>query len=294
SPGRGSIPSYPSPERAVNALSRVIRYAACRERPKGSVVRPGGLYPDRAHGIVRDALDAAGTSEADDVVRAGTDDANGDGADEDVDDTVALTEDAVVRLLACYGIEVVPFRLVSDEDEAVDAAAELGYPVALKVVDERLRGTSDLLGVRLDPASEHAVRTGCAALREVSGFEQIYVQQMATKGVSCVLGLQDDPSFGTLVSFGLAGVVSTLLGDRAYRALPLTDVDATTLLHEPRSSPLLTGYQGTDPVDLSALRDMVLRLAALAEDNPEVRSLALEPVLVSTAGVRVASARAVV
>src|SRR5699024_8199400 len=88
SAGRGSIPSYPSPERAVNALSRVIRYAAWRERPKGSVVRPGGLYPDRAHEIVRDALDAAGTSEADDVVRGGTDDANGDGADEDVDDTV--------------------------------------------------------------------------------------------------------------------------------------------------------------------------------------------------------------
>src|SRR5699024_10629558 len=131
SPGRGSIPSYPSPERAVNALSRVIRYAAWRERPKGTVVRPEGLFPERAHGIVRDALDAAGASDTADAVGGGEDGGNGDMADDDADDTVVLTEEAVERLLACYGIEVVPFRLVTTEDEAVDAAAEVGYPVAL-------------------------------------------------------------------------------------------------------------------------------------------------------------------
>src|SRR5699024_10963194 len=186
------------------------------------------------------------------------------------------------------------FRVITGAEEAVGAVAELGYPVALQVVDERFRGSPDLLGVRLDLSSPSAVRAAYAALRDVDGFEELYVQRMATQGVSCVLGLQDDPSFGTLVSFGLSGVVSTLLGDRAYRALPLTDVDATTLLHEPRSSPLLTGYQGDDPVDLTALQDMVLRLAALAEDNPEVRSLALDPVLAAGTGARVATARAVV
>ena len=293
SPARGSIPSYPSPERAVNALSRVIRYAAWRRRSQGTVTRPAGLHPDSAHELVRHALEAAGGPDeygqwqpADTVDTA-------DVADLDSDGSVVLTDDAVVRLLACYGIEIVPFRVVISEDDAVAAAAELGYPVALKVVDERFRGRPDLLGVRLDLASEHAVRTGYNALREVSGFEHIYVQRMANKGVSCVLGLQDDPSFGTLVSFGLSGLVSTLLGDRAYRAVPLTDVDAATLLREPRSSPLLTGYQGDDPVDLAALQDMVLRVAALAEDNPEVRSLALDPVLASTDGVSVANARAV-
>jgi acyl-CoA synthetase (NDP forming) len=116
---------------------------------------------------------------------------------------------------------------------------------------------------------------------------------MAPKGLSCVIGLQDDPSFGTLVSFGLSGPISTLLGDRAYRALPLTDVDAATLLREPRTAPLLTGYRGDEPVDLAALQDMVLRVAALAEDNPEVRSLALDPILASPSGAFVANARVV-
>jgi acyl-CoA synthetase (NDP forming) len=116
---------------------------------------------------------------------------------------------------------------------------------------------------------------------------------MAPKGLSCVIGLQDDPSFGTLVSFGLSGLVSTLLGDRAYRAVPLTDVDTATLLREPRTSPLLTGYRGDEPADLAALQDIVLRVAALAEDNPEVRSMTLDPILASPDGAFVANARIV-
>jgi acyl-CoA synthetase (NDP forming) len=207
--------------------------------------------------------------------------------------TTMLSDAEVVRLLDCYGIEVVPFRIVSTVDDAVAAARELGYPVTLKAVDERLRGRPDLAGVRLDLASEDSVRTAYETLREVSRDDEVYVQRMAPKGLSCVIGLQDDPSFGTLVSFGLSGLVSTLLGDRAYRAVPLTDVDAATLLREPRTAPLLTGYRGDEPADLAALQDMVLRVAALAEDNPEVRSLVLDPILASPDGAFAANARLV-
>ncbi|GLY42457.1 GNAT family N-acetyltransferase [Amycolatopsis sp. NBRC 101858] len=268
-PTRGSIPSYPSPERAVTALARVIRYAAWRQRPQGTLVTPSGIHTEQAQGIVREFLDAE----------------NGK--------TTLLSDTDVVRLLGCYGIDVVPFRVASTVDDAVAAAAELGYPVTLKAVDERLRGRPDLAGVRLDLASEEAVRTAYETLREISGDDDVYVQRMAPKGLSCVIGLQDDPSFGTLVSFGLSGLVSTLLGDRAYRAVPLTDVDAATLLREPRTAPLLTGYRGDEPADLAALQDMVLRVAALAEDNPEVRSLVLDPILASPDGAFVANARLV-
>ncbi|WP_091674200.1 bifunctional GNAT family N-acetyltransferase/acetate--CoA ligase family protein [Amycolatopsis marina] len=269
-PVRGSIPSYPSPERAVNALARSVRYAAWRERPQGNLVRPGDLHPQRAQAVVRELLTGR-----------------------ESDASLPLTDDDALRLLGCYGIEAVPFRNVSSADEAVAAAAELGYPVAVKAVDERLRGRPDLLGVRLDLMSEESVRASYRDIREVSGSEHMYVQRMAQKGLSCVIGLQDDPSFGTLVSFGLSGVVSTLLGDRAYRAIPVTDVDAATLVREPRTAPLLTGYRGDEPADLAALEDLVLRIAALAEDNPEVRSLALDPVLASPNGAVVANARIV-
>jgi acyl-CoA synthetase (NDP forming) len=267
SPTRGSVPSYSSPERAVNALAKVVRYAAWRQRPQGTLVRPGGVHSERAQEVVREILAAEHGS------------------------TTVLSDEDVVRLLGCYGVDVVPFRIVSSADDAVAAAAEIGYPVTLKAVDERLRGRPDLAGVRLDLFSEDAVRTGYRDIRVVSGEDDVYVQQMAPKGISCVIGLQDDPSFGSLVSFGLSGLVSNLLGDRAYRAVPLTDVDAATLIREPRTAPLLTGYRGDEPADLAALQDLVLRVAALAEDNPEVRSLSLDPVLASPAGAFVANAR---
>jgi acyl-CoA synthetase (NDP forming) len=116
---------------------------------------------------------------------------------------------------------------------------------------------------------------------------------MAQRGVSCVIGLQDDPSFGSLVYFGLSGIVSDLLGDRAYGAVPLTDADAARLVRSPMSAPLLAGYQGAEPVDLAALADLVLRVAALSEDLPGVRSLALDPILALTNGVAVTTARIV-
>ncbi|WP_020671682.1 bifunctional GNAT family N-acetyltransferase/acetate--CoA ligase family protein [Amycolatopsis nigrescens] len=268
-PTRGSVPSYPSPERAVNALARVVRYAAWRQRPQGNLVRPAGLHVEQAQAVVRELM--TGVAEQ----------------------ATVLEDHEVVRLLSCYGIDVVPFRVASEVDDAVAAAAELGYPVAIKAVDERLRGRPDLAGVRLDLSSEDSVRVAYRDICEVSGEDEVYVQRMAAKGISCVIGLQDDPSFGTLVSFGLSGLVSNLLGDRAYRAVPLTDVDAATLIREPRTAPLLTGYRGDEPSDLAALQDLVLRVAALAEDNPEVRSLSLEPILASPAGAFVANARAV-
>ncbi|HTI23389.1 MAG TPA: GNAT family N-acetyltransferase [Kutzneria sp.] len=257
SPSRGSVPSYPSPERAVSALARTTRYAQWRSRPRGEFVRPAGIDTERARELVLKTS-----------------------SDEDV-----------VALLACYGIEVVPFRTVSTVDSAVAACAELGFPVVLKSTSEQLRHRTDFLGVRLDLGSAEAVRTAYQDLVEVSGSTEIYVQRMAPKGVSCQLGLQDDPSFGTLVSFGLGGVVSDLLGDRAYRAVPMTDVDAAALVRAPKAAPLLAGYRGGHPADLAALEDLALRLSALAEDLPEVRRLVLEPVLASAAGAYVSSAR---
>ncbi|MBP2473598.1 acyl-CoA synthetase (NDP forming)/RimJ/RimL family protein N-acetyltransferase [Crossiella equi] len=264
SPGKGSLPSYPSPERAVLALSRAVRYARWRSAPQGMFHRPEDIRADQARQLVEGWLTAAETS---------------------------LTDEEASELLACYGIDVVPYRVVSSVDDAVAAAEDLGYPVALKSVSEHLRHRTDLVGVRLDLPGKYAVRSAYEDLREVSAADEVYVQRMAPKGASCVLSLQDDPSFGTLVSFGLSGVVSDLLGDRAYRAVPLTDADADALVRAPKAAPLLMGYRGAEPADLAALADLVIRVAALAEDLPEVRSLALEPVLASAAGAFVTSAR---
>jgi acyl-CoA synthetase (NDP forming)/RimJ/RimL family protein N-acetyltransferase len=267
SPARGSIPSYPSPERAVASLARATRYAAWRSAPQGRLVRPGEVDADAARALVDAALADAG------------------------DGLVELSDQDAVRLLSCYGIEIVPHRSVTSAAEAVAAAEELGYPVAVKATGERWWRRPDLEGVRLDLATAEAVRAAFADLAALSEVVNVYVQRMAPKGIGCSIGLQDDPSFGTLVSFGLSGVVSDLLGDRAYRAVPLTDTDAASLVRAPKAAPLLTGYRGSEPADLGALTDLVLRVAALAEDVPQVRWLALEPILAAPAGARAVGAR---
>ncbi|MFC5287755.1 GNAT family N-acetyltransferase [Actinokineospora guangxiensis] len=268
-PGKGSIPSYPSPERAVLALSRATNYARWRTTPRGEFTRPE-VDRDAALAIVARALEDSGGTE------------------------VELPDEQVLALLAAYGIGVMPFRVVSDAAAAVGAASSLGLPVVMKTASRQYRRRSDLVGVRLDLTTEDGIRNAYAELREVSGVDEVYVQRMAPKGTSCSIALQDDPSFGTLVSFGLAGLISDLLGDRAYRALPLTDADAAALVRAPKAAPLLAGYGGGEPADLDALAELVLRVAALAEDVPEVRGLELEPILASPAGAYATSGRVTV
>jgi acyl-CoA synthetase (NDP forming)/GNAT superfamily N-acetyltransferase len=268
-PGYGSVPSYSSPERAVQALARAVRYARWRSAPQGDLVRPAGIDTERAKATTASLMSVQ------------------DGAER------LLTDAESLRLLDCYGIDVVPSKRADTESAVVAAARELGYPVAVKSTSEKLRHRDDLVGVRLDVAGDDGVRAAYRDVRTVSGVDDVVVQRMAERGMSCVIGLQDDPSFGSLVYFGLSGIVSDLLGDRAYGAVPLTDADAARLVRAPRSAALLAGYQGAEPVDLAALADLVSRVAALAEDLPQVRSLALDPVLALTSGVAVTSARIV-
>ncbi|GAA3041999.1 bifunctional GNAT family N-acetyltransferase/acetate--CoA ligase family protein [Pseudonocardia yunnanensis] len=265
-PGPGSVPSYPSPERAAAALARVSRYARWRSRPVGQFVCPPGLDTERA----RELVERFGGGQR-----------------------TELSDEQAVDLLACFGITVVDFRRVCGADAAVAAAEELGYPVVLKAVGDRWRHRTDLVGVHLDVGTSGGVRRAHADIARLTGSGEVYVQRMAPKGVSCVLEVVDDPSFGSLLSFGLSGMATELLGDRAFRVVPVSDQDAAALVRAPRAAPLLAGYRGTEPVRLDALEDLVLRVGRIAEDLPEVRSLALDPVLASAEGVFVTGARIV-
>jgi acyl-CoA synthetase (NDP forming) len=188
-----------------------------------------------------------------------------------------LADDELIDLLGAYGVPLLATRTVTDAEAAVAAAAEVGYPVVLKSTAPWLRHRPDLGGVRLDLPDADAVRSAFGA---IPSGDPVIVQEMAAPGVATVIEVVDDPSFGALVSFGLGGVATDLLGDRAFRALPLTDLDAAELVRAPRAWPLLDGYRGSEPADVEALEDLLLRVARLADDLPEVLQLSLEPVLV--------------
>jgi acyl-CoA synthetase (NDP forming)/GNAT superfamily N-acetyltransferase len=254
-PARGSVPSYATPERAVMALAHVTGYARWRRRPVGTVPDLLGVDAGRARSVVRDAL------------------AGSPGGRQ-------LTDEETLALLAAYGVPLLGTRMATTAEEAVAAADTVGYPVVLKSTAPWLRHRTDLGGVRLDLADAAAVR---AAFDAIPSGDPVIVQEMAAPGVATVVEVVDDPSFGALVSFGLGGVATELLGDRAYRTLPLTDLDAAELVRAPRAWPLLDGWRGAERVDVAALEDLLLRVGRLADDLPEVLGLTLSPVIVGPA-----------
>ncbi|WP_208766369.1 acetate--CoA ligase family protein, partial [Streptomyces chryseus] len=206
---------------------------------------------------------------------------------------VPLTDDAARELLGRYGIDVRPTLPAPGPDAAVAAAARLGYPVALKTTAPHLRHRPDLGAVRLDLADEQELRRSYRELTEALGQPeelQLVVQAMAPRGVDTVVRASIDAAAGAVLSFGLAGAASELLGDVAHRLVPATDRDAAELIRSIRTAPLLFGWRGSDPVDTAALEQLLLRVSRLVDDHPEVVGIALEPVVVAPQGLSVLGA----
>jgi acyl-CoA synthetase (NDP forming) len=192
------------------------------------------------------------------------------------------------ELLAAYGVPVLAAAEAATVDAALAAAATLGYPVAVKSAAD-LGHRRDLGAVRLGVDSPGALTQAYEEMSARFG-PSVLVQPMAPPGVDCEVAVLDDPSFGPVVGFGVGGIATELLGDTAWRVAPLTDVDAAGLVRAPRAAQLLRGYRDTPPVDLAALEDLLLRVGRLADENPAVKRLTLNPVLAHTTGLTVVHA----
>jgi acyl-CoA synthetase (NDP forming) len=251
-PGIGAIPRFSTVEDAVRALSHVAAYARWRRAPSGTVP------------VLSDVDTAAGRA-------------------------VVSAAGPVSQLLAAYGVTVLPTRQAGTERKALAAARALGYPVALKAAGEAIRHRLDLGAVRLDIGNGKAMRTAYQEIAARFGPDML-VQPMAPPGVACVIEVLDDPAFGPVLGFGLGGLASDLLGDRAWRTVPLSDADAAALLNAPRAAELLHGYRGAPPVDTQALAELLVRVGQLADENPEVKHLILNPVLAHGSGLSVVHA----
>ncbi|WP_040906020.1 acetate--CoA ligase family protein, partial [Streptomyces griseoflavus] len=208
-------------------------------------------------------------------------------------DGLTLGGEDTCDLLGRYGIQVHRALPAPTPDAAVEAARTLGHPVALKATAPHLRHRADLGGVRLDLADEEQLRRAYAELTELFGSPaelRPVVQRMAPRGVDTIVRAVIDPAAGAVLSFGLAGAPSQLLGDMAHRLIPVTDRDATSLVRSIRTAPLLFGWRGSAPVDTPALEELMLRVSRLVHDHPEVVAVTLEPVVVAPHGVSVLGA----
>lgn len=270
SAGRGSVPSYAAPESAVRALARVVNYAEWAAKDHGDFHLALDHRTGDARALVRQVLAAAPRG-------------------------AILSTDQVHALLDCYGIDLWTWINVHSREEAIDAGETLGWDVVLKAGSEHLRTRPDLAHVWRNIRSAEEMGEAWDELTTWKGMRKdtkFFVQRDAADGIPVSFSVTEDPLFGPLVSFGLAGAPSELLGDRSYGIPPLTDLDAEAMIRDLRSAPLLYGYRGSDTVDVDALQDIIVRLAAMKDDLPEIAELDLEPVLVHGKGYTALSARA--
>ena len=256
-----TVPSFAFPEAAARALGRAAELADWRARPRGTEPAFPDIDIERARALVHARLEGAS-----------------DGCWLDASDAVTLMQ--------CVGVDVIESQTVADTDAAVEAARAIGYPVALKAGSGALVHKTEAGGVTLHLGGDAAVRAAFATMHEHLGesMGEAIVQRMAPEGVETIVGITQDPSFGPLVLFGLGGITAELLADRALRIVPMTDEDAHSLVRSLRGSPLLFGYRGRPPVAAGAVEELLLRIAVLADEIPEVIELDLNPVIVHEHG----------
>ena len=264
----GAIPVYAMPEDAVRALAAATRYGQWRARDHGTPVAPVGINRRIAEDVVGTVLSVTPQGRR-------------------------LTHDEATALLAAYGVDVWAQVEVDGPDDAVAAAERLGYPVVLKSVAPVVRHQGGSGGVRVDLADERDVRAAWATLSQRLAplrADRFVVQRMASQGVACVVTSEEDPLFGPVIGFSIAGLPTELLDDVAYRIPPLTDVTVSELISSVKAAPVLHGYRGQTPVHRAALADLIARVSVLADDMPEIASLVLNPVNAHPGGIEVLGA----
>jgi hypothetical protein len=213
-----------------------------------------------------------------------------------------LTEIETAELLGAYGINLVSQFAVSSLADAVAAADQLGWNVVLKATSLAVRGRPDLASVHrnIDNAAEMAdawkdlrqliAEIGLADDERLSVAVPV-VQAMAPPGVALIITSREDAAFGPIVSLGLDGIPSELLGDTVYRVPPLTKVDAAEMVRELKAAPTLLGRYGAPRVDLAGIEDLLHRVAQLADDIPQLASVTLRPCVASVSSISVLGAR---
>ena len=252
--------SFAYPESAARALGRAAERAEWLRRPLGVELEVDGVD-----------------------VRAGT---------EVVNSVLARSDDAWLRpeearrLLAAYGIRLVPERSAADPAQAVSVAGELGFPVVVKTAAAGVHKTESG-GVALDLTGPEAVST---AAERIGG--PVIVQPMVTEGIELLAGIVQDPVFGPLVAFGPGGVLAELIGGAQFCLAPVTDIDANALVRTGKTGALVAGFRGRPAADEASLVDLLGRLSRLGEERPAVAELDLNPVIAQEDGYVVVDARA--
>jgi acetyltransferase len=202
-----------------------------------------------------------------------------------------LGAQASLELAGAYGIPISQQRTITTLDEAQQAAAELGYPVVMKINSPDVPHKSDLGGVRLNLQDEETVRLAFTELTERmqaalpgNPAQKLMLQPQASPGQDVIVGFVRDPQFGPLLMFGSGGVEVEALADVAFALAPLTREEAVWMIGSTWAGKRMNGYRGQPQAEVEAVIEALLRLSQLAQDFPTLLELEINPLRVFEAG----------
>ena len=261
------VPYYLFPEDATTALSNAVKYQELKTKETGSVPEFTDIDRSRSRQIINEVLMSSPQR------------------------PIWIDNNSVNELFKCYGIHYADTLAAATAEEASAAAVKTGFPVVIKLNSSTITHKTDVGGVVLNVKSPEEVKTAfnqiksnLAKLGREKEMQGVTVQRQVSEGVEVIVGVSTDRMLGHVMMFGLGGIYAELIKDTAIKLHPLTDIKAGELINSVKMSQLLKGYRGMTPYDTKSLEDLLLRISALVEDNPQITEMDLNPVKVQTDG----------
>jgi len=212
-----------------------------------------------------------------------------------------LLETESRELLKEYHISLPEAELADSIEKAIEIGNAMRYPLAMKVVSPDIIHKSDAGGIKLGLNNREDIKT---AFKEITTNAEKVVEKkniigtlispMAKKGQECIIGMIRDAQFGPVIMFGLGGIFVEVLKDVSFRVTPLAAEDIDEMVKEIKGYKILTGIRGEKPKDIDAIKDILARLSEIAIDNPEIKEIDLNPVIVHEKGASIVDSRVII
>lgn len=266
----GGVPYYTYAEGAVRALKAMLQFRQWLDDDP-SVVQQFAADGETASSIIQGAISAGRDS---------------------------LLEEEGQRVLECYGLPLPKSGFAQNAEEAVRIAGQMGYPVVLKVVSQQITHKSDAGGVRVNLKNDQDVRSAFSTILDnarrydsTAHIDGCLVVEMVTGGKEIIIGCKMEPGMGPMLMFGMGGIYVEILKDVTFRLAPVTASEAVDMIQSIKTKKLLLGARGEKPSDMAALAECIQRVSQLVMENPQIRELDMNPVLVLEKGCRVLDVR---
>ena len=259
----GGIPFYTYAEGAIRTLKAMLKFVDWINTPDGKISN-FEVDKNKAQKILDDVRNEGRT---------------------------ALLEEEGQQILRSYGFPLPKSMLAKTEEDAVNAAKEIGYPVVMKIASPQIIHKSDAGGVKVGLSNDKELQSAFnEIIKNAKEYDKnavikgVLIVEMVNGGKELIIGSKLEPGFGPVIMLGMGGIYVEILKDVTFRLAPVTELEANDMISSIKTQKLLTGVRGEKPSDLKNLSECIQRLSQLVTDFKEIKELDMNPVLVMEEG----------